>query len=239
MILFHFIYYCSLWLNFLVEITGNVDALGWWDLFINYGYLLAFRSCFLFTSSHGTAKTKCYVLLSLYRIAECFAFLVCTKWSNPMIHRNSQVRETSSSSNAARYLDWNSGLMVTSENHTPDRLCCFQDIGGHIMKIPIIGFQLLLCMRLEVVNDLRIQRVNLHSQDFFHISCCCLWIFSGYTSWCQAYPSFHSFHSHFRAASCWCLVHRNQIGWENCSFVAKWRWNGKIFFFLFNNSRLL
>lgn len=98
-------------------------------------------------------KLSVYVLFSLYSIAECFAFLVCTKWSNPMIHRNSQVRETSSSSNTVRYLDWNSGLMVTSENHTQDRLCCLQDIVGHMMKIPIIGFQLLLCMHLEVVND--------------------------------------------------------------------------------------
>lgn len=103
----------------MLKLCGDVGALGWWDLFINYG------------------------------IAECFAFLVCTKWSNPMIHRNSQVRETSSSSNTVRYLDWNSGLLITSENHSQDRLCCLQDIGGHMMKIPIVGFQLLLCMHLE------------------------------------------------------------------------------------------
>ena len=29
-------------------------------------------------------------------------------------------------------------------------MCGLQDIGGHIMKIPIIGFQVLLCMHLEV-----------------------------------------------------------------------------------------
>nr|XP_016506791.1 PREDICTED: uncharacterized protein LOC107824519 [Nicotiana tabacum] len=43
----------------LLKLCGDVGALGWWDLFINYG------------------------------IAECFAFLVCTKWSNPTIHRSS------------------------------------------------------------------------------------------------------------------------------------------------------
>ncbi|KAF9671415.1 hypothetical protein SADUNF_Sadunf12G0045300 [Salix dunnii] len=98
----------------------DVGALGWWDLFVNFS------------------------------IAECFAFLVCTKWSNPVIHRNSQTREDSSSSTTIRYLDWNGGLMVSSEeNQHQDRMCGLQDIGGHIMKIPLIGFQVLLCMHLE------------------------------------------------------------------------------------------
>ncbi|GJT93756.1 transmembrane fragile-X-F-associated protein [Tanacetum coccineum] len=83
---------------------GDVRSLGWWDLFINFG------------------------------IAECFAFLVCTKWSNPVIHRNSQIG-------------------VVNESSTDDiseyRMCDIQDIGGHVVKIPIIGFQVLLFMRLE------------------------------------------------------------------------------------------
>ncbi|PIN05761.1 putative E3 ubiquitin ligase [Handroanthus impetiginosus] len=103
----------------LLKLCGDVGSLAWWDLFINYG------------------------------IAECFAFLVCTKWTNPVIHRNSQTREETSSSTSIRYLDWNSGLVVSSEDHLQDRTCGLQDIGGHIMKIPIIGFQILLCMRLE------------------------------------------------------------------------------------------
>ncbi|XP_047953224.1 uncharacterized protein LOC125199134 [Salvia hispanica] len=37
----------------LLKLCGNVVGLGWWDLFINYG------------------------------VAECFAFLICTKWYNP------------------------------------------------------------------------------------------------------------------------------------------------------------
>ncbi|KAL5722264.1 hypothetical protein ACHQM5_005804 [Ranunculus cassubicifolius] len=104
----------------LLKLCGDVGALGWWDLFINFG------------------------------IAECFAFLVCTKWSNPVIHRQFQSREASSSSNSIRYLDWNSGLVVSSdEDPYQDRLCGLQDIGGHIMKIPLVGFQILLCMHLE------------------------------------------------------------------------------------------
>ncbi|KAG6745844.1 hypothetical protein POTOM_050354 [Populus tomentosa] len=82
----------------------DVGALGWWDLFINFS------------------------------IAECFAFLVCTKWSNPVIHRNSRTREVTSSS---------------EDNQHQDRMCGLQDVGGHIMKIPLIGFQVLLCMHLE------------------------------------------------------------------------------------------
>ncbi|KAJ4821929.1 hypothetical protein Tsubulata_041964 [Turnera subulata] len=99
---------------------GDIGALGWWDLFINFS------------------------------IAECFAFLVCTKWSNPVIHRNARTREPTSSSTTIRYLDWNSGLVVAPEGgQHQDRVCGLQDIGGHIMKIPLIGFQVLLCMRLE------------------------------------------------------------------------------------------
>ncbi|KAM0952690.1 putative transcription factor C2H2 family [Dioscorea sansibarensis] len=104
----------------LLKLCGDVGALGWWDLFINFG------------------------------IAECFAFLVCTKWSNPMIHRPSQDVEPSSSSSSIRYREWNSGLLFSSmEDHDQDRLCSIQDIGGHIMKIPLLAFQILLCMRLE------------------------------------------------------------------------------------------
>ncbi|KAK9278709.1 hypothetical protein L1049_028284 [Liquidambar formosana] len=104
----------------LLKLCGDIGALGWWDLFINFG------------------------------IAECFAFLVCTKWSNPVIHRNSHTREASSSSTTIRYLDWNSGLVVSpEEDQHQDRMCGLQDIGGHIIKIPVIGFQVLLCMHLE------------------------------------------------------------------------------------------
>ncbi|XP_022736733.1 uncharacterized protein LOC111289728 isoform X2 [Durio zibethinus] len=109
----------------LLKLCGNVGALGWWDLFINFG------------------------------IAESFAFLVCTKWSNPVIHRNSPAIEAGPSTTAIRYLDWNSGLVVTpDEDQHQDTVCGLQEIGGHIMKIPIIGFQVLLCMHLEVCVSL-------------------------------------------------------------------------------------
>ncbi|XP_072971429.1 uncharacterized protein [Typha angustifolia] len=104
----------------LLKLCGDVGALGWWDLFINFG------------------------------IAECFAFLVCTKWSNPLIHKWTHHGETSSSSTAAIYHDWDSGLVLPSvEDHDHERLCGLPDIGGHVMKIPLIAFQVLLCMRLE------------------------------------------------------------------------------------------
>uniref|UniRef100_A0ACD5YFD1 Uncharacterized protein n=1 Tax=Avena sativa TaxID=4498 RepID=A0ACD5YFD1_AVESA len=61
----------------LLKLCGDAVALGWWDLFINFG------------------------------ISQCFAFLVCTRCSNPM------------------------------------------DIGGPVLIIPILIFEVLLCMRLE------------------------------------------------------------------------------------------
>ncbi|XP_042407095.1 uncharacterized protein LOC121996973 isoform X1 [Zingiber officinale] len=101
----------------LLKLCGDVDALGWWDLFINFG------------------------------IAECFAFLVSTKWSNPMIHR--RYHGEASSSTAIRYRDWNSGLLLSSIEDHDQGVCSLQDIGGHIMKVPIVVFQVLFCMRLE------------------------------------------------------------------------------------------
>ncbi|GAU19054.1 hypothetical protein TSUD_193910 [Trifolium subterraneum] len=84
----------------LLKLSGSVASLGWWDLFINF------------------------------TIAECFAFLVCTKWSNPVIHRSSR-EPSSSSSTTIRYLDWNSGLLVSSEeDQRQARICTLQDIGG-------------------------------------------------------------------------------------------------------------
>ncbi|KAG8062276.1 hypothetical protein GUJ93_ZPchr0003g17964 [Zizania palustris] len=100
----------------LLKLSGDVGALGWWDLFINYG------------------------------IAECFAFLVCKRWFNPMIHRSSNPGEASSSSGAIQYRDWESGLLLPSlEDHEPERLCGLPDIGGHLMKIPLVVFQVMLC----------------------------------------------------------------------------------------------
>ena len=70
-----------------------------------------------------------------------------------MIHRSPNAREASTSSNVVRYLDWNSGLVVSEEDDSSNGMCALQDIGGHIMKIPIVCFQVLLCMRLEVPNN--------------------------------------------------------------------------------------
>ncbi|KAI4294956.1 hypothetical protein MLD38_040763 [Melastoma candidum] len=104
----------------LLKLCGDVAVLGWWDLFINFG------------------------------IAECFAFLVCTKWYNPAIHRRLHTGDPSSSSTRIGYLDWNRGLAVSpEEEEAGGRLCSLPDIGGHIMKIPIVCFQILLFMRLE------------------------------------------------------------------------------------------
>ena len=72
-------------------------------------------------------------------------------WFNPVIHKHPTNGEASSSSAAIRYRDWESGLVLPSlEDHEQERLCGLPDIGGHVMKIPLVGFQVLLCMRLEV-----------------------------------------------------------------------------------------
>ena len=50
-----------------------------------------------------------------------------------------------------RYLDWNRGLVISSDDDQQNGLCDLQDIGGHIMKVPLIVFQILLFMYLEVL----------------------------------------------------------------------------------------
>jgi hypothetical protein len=68
-----------------------------------------------------------------------------------MIHKSPIHGEAGSSSAAIRYHDWESGLVLPSlEDHEQENLCGLPDIGGHIMKVPLVAFQVLLCMQLEV-----------------------------------------------------------------------------------------
>lgn len=130
--------------------AGDVEALGWWDLFINYGYIT--HSLFLYSSNnHPLCCIQTIAVSLVLSVAECFAFLICTKWYNPAIHRRSNLARASSSSTSIRYLHWsNSVLESPEEDHNEGRMCSLQDIGGHIMKIPFIGFQVMLFMYLEV-----------------------------------------------------------------------------------------
>ncbi|KAH0875839.1 hypothetical protein HID58_073201 [Brassica napus] len=67
-----------------------------------------------------------------------------------VIHRGSPVREPGSSYTTTRYVVSNRGLSDFSEDDMhQDGTCGLQDIGGHIMKIPLIIFQVVLCMHLE------------------------------------------------------------------------------------------
>lgn len=103
----------------VLKLSGVIPELGWWDLFINFS------------------------------VGQCFAFLVCTKWSNPMIHSHAQTMESISSTSTVGYLDCTSGLIVQSDEDQNHRMCCFEDIGGHVMKVLIIVFQIILFMYLE------------------------------------------------------------------------------------------
>ncbi|KAL6538901.1 hypothetical protein OROMI_025227 [Orobanche minor] len=87
---------------------------------------------------------------------QCFAFLVCTKWYNPAIHRRPHITAATSSSTSFRHHSSNNGFLISSEegNQDNNRMCNLQDIGGHIMKIPFVGFQVMLFMYLEVQSSL-------------------------------------------------------------------------------------
>lgn len=107
----------------LLKLSGDVGALGWWDLFINFG------------------------------IAQCFSFLICTKWSNPSIQNESGTSATvtspfASSTSRGRD-DEGSRPLLMDEDDTSEGMCSRQDLGGHLLKVPVIVFQVLLCMHLE------------------------------------------------------------------------------------------
>lgn len=40
-------------------------------------------------------------------------------------------------------------MTADEENQQSNRICGLQDIGGHVMKIPFVTFQIILFMRLE------------------------------------------------------------------------------------------
>ncbi|XP_076888880.1 uncharacterized protein LOC143539449 [Bidens hawaiensis] len=82
----------------LKKLCGEPNSLDWWNLFIYFG------------------------------IAECFVFLVCTKWCNPVIH---------------------SSIVGSTEDISENTMCGLQGAYGCFIKFLIICFQILLCMRLE------------------------------------------------------------------------------------------
>lgn len=118
----------------------------WSLVFFFYLYLFFIRSILTRSSN-----------IFFSRIAELFAFLVCTKWSNPAIYQQNHCTGPSSSSQTTRQLDWTSGLMVSSEeDENEHHMCGTQNVGGHVMKIPLIAFEVFLCMHLEVLVHLTV-----------------------------------------------------------------------------------
>ncbi|XP_024319170.1 LOW QUALITY PROTEIN: uncharacterized protein LOC100822157 [Brachypodium distachyon] len=104
----------------LLKLCGDAVTMGWWDLFINFG------------------------------ISQCFAFLVCTRWSNPMSVYKSILGIAINSSYGQRVqLEQQFCVFSPKRDSDVDKLCRLQDIGGPILIIPIVIFQVLLCMRLE------------------------------------------------------------------------------------------
>ncbi|KAL8157436.1 uncharacterized protein LOC141673941 [Apium graveolens] len=105
----------------LLKLCDDSELIFWWEIFLNYGF------------------------------AQLFAFFTCTNWHNPLIHRHSQFSTTSSNLAISGYLDCYSGLDLSSnEEHEQSRRHSLQVIGGHVMKVPLIVFQILLFIRLQL-----------------------------------------------------------------------------------------
>jgi len=111
----------------LLKLSGDVEGLGWWDLFINFG------------------------------IAECFSFLVCTKWSNSIIHQDPPqlgpgglpIYNPHTLFRATPEGVDDGSTSRSDDDESGEGICGRQDIGGHLLKLPILLFQILLCMKLE------------------------------------------------------------------------------------------
>eukprot|EP00250_Pteridium_aquilinum_P016093 c22936_g1_i1 orf=986-2317(+) len=102
----------------LLKLCGDVHALGWWDLFINFG------------------------------IAEGFAFLVCTKWTNPSIQSRAHFSRTGLAQSRRNSVGESSTSGGESSEES-EGFCGLENLGGHLMKVPVLVFQILLCMKLE------------------------------------------------------------------------------------------
>lgn len=104
-------------------------------------------------------------------IAECFAFLVCTKWSNPIIQHEGSLQigpgglPTYVSQPSFRPTESadDGSTSRTDEDDSADGMCGRQDLGGHLLKIPILLFQILLCMKLEVCQRSSYSVIVTHS----------------------------------------------------------------------------
>lgn len=103
----------------LLKLGGDVHALGWWDLFINFG------------------------------IAEGFAFLVCTKWTNPSIQREGMPFSRTGPAHPRRDSIGESSTSAGEIDDVNEGFCGLENIGGHLIKLPVLIFQILLCMKLE------------------------------------------------------------------------------------------
>ncbi|KAJ4909722.1 Transmembrane Fragile-X-F-associated protein [Raphanus sativus] len=99
------------------------------------GSLIATITFTLVKSSGDVAAWEWWDLSIDFGISECFGFLV-TKWWNQSIQGGSHI--PTSSSMGVIYLD--------QDSDTASRLL---DIGGYVMKIPFITFQVILFMSLE------------------------------------------------------------------------------------------
>ena len=84
------------------------------------------------------------------RVAEGFAFLVCTKWSNPLIQEEG-LPLCRSERGYMRQGSASTSSEGEANEEVDEGLCGLENIGGHFMKVPVILFQILLCMKLEVV----------------------------------------------------------------------------------------
>ncbi|EPS57975.1 hypothetical protein M569_16842 [Genlisea aurea] len=94
----------------LLKLSGDVAGLGWWDLFVNY--------C----------------------VAECFVFLVSTKWYAPSSQRLSDIAAATSSSAESRYLETQNTLLGPDppQNITLRRI---RDIGIYLVAILFLVFE--------------------------------------------------------------------------------------------------
>lgn len=79
-------------------------------------------------------------------VGQFFAFILCTRWYNPAIHRQSGLHIHSFSTTSMGYLNSNSGFLASADDD--DHMFRLQQIGSHVMKLLVLCFEILLTMHL-------------------------------------------------------------------------------------------
>ena len=91
------------------------------------------------------------ILNFVYSVGQFFAFVVCKKWTYPVIDRYSRTTD-----------QIELHIQEEDEKMGISRRLSLQNVGGYVMMVLIVGFEVLLYLRLQVWLVLLEHTTSLH-----------------------------------------------------------------------------